>query len=60
MTDIYLSHLVNQNNAGIELFAHYLDTGKWTATARFGARRHYDDSEAPKYLALRAILDQAS
>jgi len=60
MTDLYLTHLVNQHQAGVQLFAHYLDTGKWTATARFGARQHYEQTDSPKYQALLTILEQGS
>jgi hypothetical protein len=59
MTNIYLTHLTNQHEVGqIQLFANYHDTGKWTPTARFGARQHYYQTEAPKYQALQAVLDQ--
>jgi hypothetical protein len=58
MTNIYLAHLTNQWLAGVHLFVHYLDTAKWGATSRFGARQHLQQTHTPKYDALRAILDQ--
>jgi len=58
MTNIYLTHLTNQRLGGAQLFVHYLDTAKWTAISRFGARQHLQQTQTPRYEALRAILDQ--
>ncbi len=57
--DIYLTHFTNTWQAGTTLYAHYLNTGKWTPDGRFGSREHLNQTrqQAPKYDAIQTILD---
>ncbi len=60
MKDLYLDFFAAVEAAGVDLFAHYTNTGAWTPFGRFGAREYLDQTraEAPKYDAILTYIEQ--
>ncbi len=59
MRDFYLEFLRAVTEAGVDLFAHYVNTAKWTPHGRFGAREHLlqTRAESPKYDAILTFME---